>query len=478
MESNKNAYRNVIYSMMGIIFNTIIPIIVFPYVTRVLGVYGIGKYSFYSSIFTYAALFSGFGIALYGSREIGRYADNLQKRSQIFVELMTINLITVAIAALFVIYFAFFSSYSSDSLIIILFSLTLLTNAVGAEWFFVGIEKQGFMLIRNIIIKLISIILIFVFVRTPEDLTLYVAITTFSLAAASITNIYYWIKLVDFKDIISLKLRKYLKPLSSIFSVEVLLRYLGLGDVVILGIIVGDIAVGIYSMGLKVFLLISSVLKVTATTLMPRSTFYLQNHDINSFNNLFNTTIRMLMLIGLPISAGLYLFAEPIILLLGGNQFEDSIDLMKEMSFLLLLGVIINTYVFQAFYPQNKVRAIILAHVVGVVSNIILNIILIPFLSYQGTFIAFAVSNITIAAVLVLLEKDFFKHTFSIREYKNYIYSTAISFTIAFICTSTFNGLYSIISMIVFILIYLLTLYWLKDKLFINTISSIFKVRK
>lgn len=478
MKSNRSAYKNVIYSMLGIIFNTIIPIIVFPYVTRVLGVDGIGKYSFYSSIFTYAALFSGFGIALYGSREIGRFYDNVRKRSQVFVELITINLCTVAIASIFVIYFAFVSPYSSDWLIIIIFSLTLLTNAIGAEWFFVGIEKQGFMLLRNIIIKIVSIILIFLFVRTPDDLVRYVAITTFSLAAASITNIYYWVKLTDFHDITTLKLHKYLKPLSSIFSVEVLLRYLGLGDVVILGIIAGDIAVGIYSMGLKVLLLIASILKVTATTLMPRSTFYLQNNDLNSFNHLFNTTIRMLILIGFPISAGLYLFAEPIILLLGGDQFQESVRLMKEMAFLLLLSVIINTYVFQAFYPQNKIKPIIIAHILGVICDIILNVLLISFLSYQGTFVAFAVSNIAIAAVLILWEKDFFKQTFIFREYLNYIYSTIIACGITFICTLIFNGFYAIISVIVFVVVYLVTLYQLKDELYINIINSIFKVGK
>ena len=181
MKSNKSAYKNVIYSMFGVIFNTIIPIIVFPYVTRVLGVDGIGKYSFYSSALTYAALFTGFGIALYGAREIGKCADDPNRRGQKLVELIVVNLMTVAIFFVIVIYFAFFSSYSKDWLIIILFSFTLLTNAIGAEWFFVGIEKQGFMLVRNVVVKTISTILIFLLVKEPEHLVRYVAITTFSM---------------------------------------------------------------------------------------------------------------------------------------------------------------------------------------------------------------------------------------------------------------------------------------------------------
>lgn len=475
MKSNKSAYKNVVFSMIGIIFNTIIPIIVFPYVTRVLGVDGIGKYSFYSSALTYAALFTGFGIALYGAREIGRYSEDLQKRSQAFAELIILNLITVAISAVFVIYFAFFSSYSDDSIIILLFSLTLLTNAIGAEWFFVGIEKQGFMLVRNIIIKTLSTILIFVLVKEPEHLVRYVGITSFSLAGTSLTNIYYWLKLNDLRGIRSLRLHKYLKPLSSIFSIEILLRYLGLGDVVILGIIAGDNAVGIYSMGLKVFLLVSSILKVTATTLMPRSAFYLENNDKDGFNRLLNTTIRMLFLVGLPISAGLYLFAEPIILLLGGEQFEGAVGLMKEMSFFLLLSILINTYVFQALYPQNRVKSIIWSHIIGLICDVALNVTLIPVLSYHGAFIAFAVSNLAIAAVLVIMEKDFFKSSFPIFEYKNYIFSTVVAFIIAYVCSFVLSGLYCVISAIIFTLVYIFMLHYLNDSLYLSIIKVVRK---
>ena len=419
--------------MLGVVFNTIIPIIVFPYVTRVLGVDGIGKYSFYSSALTYAALFTGFGIALYGAREIGKCVDNVCRRTQKLAELIVINLMIVAICFIFVIYVAFFSSYSKDWLIIILFSLTLLTNAVGAEWFFVGIERQGFMLVRNIVIKTISTILIFSFVKEPEHLVRYVAITTFSMAGSSLTNVYYWIKLSDSRCLKRLSLRKYIHPLSSIFSIEVLLRYLGLGDVVLLGLLAGDNAVGIYSMGLKVFLLVSSIMKVTATTLMPRSAYYLDNNDTEGFYRLLKNTIRMLFMVGLPFSACMFLFAEPIIIMLGGEQFIGAIDLMKEMSFFLLLSVLVNTYVFQAFYPQNKTKPIIVAHLTGLILNVALNCILVPLLSFQGTFIAFSVSNLSIAFILFAKEHDSFRNSFYIGEIKKYFFATAISIVAAIV---------------------------------------------
>lgn len=475
MKADKSAYVNVIYSMMGIVFNTIIPIIVFPYVTRVLGVNGIGKYSFYSSAFTYIALFTGFGIPLYGAREIGKCADNIKLRSQKITELLIVNLLTVSVAAVIVVYFAFFSSYSSDYIIILLFSLTLLTNAIGADWFFVGIEMQGFMLVRNLFFKTISTIMIFLLVKEPIHLSRYVAITTFSLAGASVTNIYYWIKLSDFRGLAPINLKKYIRPLSSIFSVEILLRYLGLGDVVILGIIAGDDVVGIYSMGLKVFLLISSILKVTATTLMPRSAYYVESNDEVSFYRLLNNTVRMLFLVGLPISACLYMFAEPIILILGGEQFEGAIGLMREMSFFLLLPVLVNTYVFQALYPKNKIKSIIIAHMAGFVMSVVLNYLLVPFLSFQGTFIAFAVSNIVITGVIIMVEFKFLKAVFNFRDYYKYIIATITGVAGAILCDRLVSICYWMISAIVFGTIYIISLLFLKDDLFVNVQKSLAK---
>lgn len=228
-------------------------------------------------------------------------------------------------------------------------------------------------------------------------------------------------------------------------------------------------------MGLKVFLLVSSVLKVTATTLMPRSAYYLETNDRDGFNRLLNKTIRMLFLVGMPVSACLYLFAEPIILILGGSQFEGSVGLMKKMSFFLLLSVLVNTYVFQALYPQNKTKSIICAHLVGLVFGVMLNCILVPYLSYHGTFIAFAVSNLVIAGVLVGMESTFFKGSFLLRDYLNYIIATAISVVLAYLCSMLLSGSFWVISAILFGLIYMVSLHILKDDLYLNIKQSIIR---
>lgn len=433
---------NVIYSILGVVFSTIIPIIVFPYVSRVLGVTKLGEYNFYNSALTYLALFSSFGITIYGVREVGRVKEDIKGRSNILVELVCLNLIFAVCCLLFVLYCILFTQYGADYKIILIFSIILITNAIGAEWFFVAIEKQKYLLIRNLIVKIISLVLIFLLVVSPDDTIVYAAITVFSLAGVSVLNIIYIIKLSDFSGIHTLHLKRYLNPLAFVFVIEILLRYLGLGDVVILGNFGGDTAVGYYIMGLKIFLLVTSLMKVTATTLLPRAAFYLGSGEFDNFNTLLRDTVNLIFLIGIPCSLGLILWAEPIINLFGGKDFGPSVLLLQGFSCLILVSVIVNMIVFQILYPLDKIRSIIVAHVIGVGLNIILNIVLIANMSYYGTFLAFAISNIVILFILFLLEKKSIPLCIFSRNILKYIYAgilfVLVGLTIKYFCGNTF----------------------------------------
>ena len=110
--------NNVIFSMLGIILNTIIPIITYPYVTRVLGVDSLGIYNFYSSASTYLILLTNLGISIYGIREIGRFRNNVKQISRIYFELLSINLFMCLLALCFVIYVILSIANPKDSFII------------------------------------------------------------------------------------------------------------------------------------------------------------------------------------------------------------------------------------------------------------------------------------------------------------------------------------------------------------------------
>ena len=454
---------NVIFSILGVALTTLFPIIVFPYISRTLGVDEMGKYNYYNSIITYLSFLSNFGISIYGVREIGKYRNNLKLKNKKAAELIYLNIITTIVCYLLIIPWIINIDQESR-LIIIVLSLVLITNAFGAEWYFVGIEKQRDLLLRNIIIKIISLFLIFFFVKNKSDLLIYIIIITFSSAAVSILNIISLRKIFKHASVNLNIIKKYAPVLLLIFLIEIEVRYFGLVDTVILGFIKGDNAVGIYSIALKVFLLSCSFLKITSLALLPKASYYINNKLINEFYDFLNKTIDFLFLIGLPASVIIYLEADQIILLLGGIEFISAVPLMKLFSTLILPSVLINTLVFQVLYPFNKIKSILFSFIIGIIINLVINLYLVPEYTYYGTFFASFISHLAIFFFIMIKEKEIVHTKIFSTSLLKYFYAAFIFIVVSLSTRTIIKSEYNIIPNIISGIAYILALYMLNDK--------------
>lgn len=397
---------NILFSICNVIFNTIVPILVFPYVARVLGVETLGKYSFYASAQSYLLLFSSFGISIYGVKEMGKVKNANKEKAELYSQLISINLLTVILCTIFILYIAFFSEYSNDWKIILVFAFSLISSVLGPDWYFIANEKQKYLLIRNIIFKVFFILSIFLFIRKSEDLLAYVIITILGTYGTSIINFFIIRKELDIKIDFGTSTFCHLKPLFGIFLIEILLRFLGLGDVILLGRIKGDVSTGYYSMALKVILLAISVMNVTATTLLPRASFYLSNNQKEDFNRLTINSLSILFNVGGLLFLLLFWNADFVILLLGGEEFDLSINILKILSFTLLLIPIINTLVFQVLYANNRIYIVVITYIFILTLNITLNLFLIPKYDFLGTAYSFLITYIFLFVLLLINKKE------------------------------------------------------------------------
>ena len=165
-----NFIMNAILKMSAFIF----PLITFPYVSRVLGAEGNGKIAFAESIVSYFSMFAQLGIPTYGIRTCAAYRDNPKKLNKIVQELLILNSITVVIAYLaFAICMITIPRLREDWGLMIIMSTTILLNTIGIEWLFQALEQYNYITIRNLAFKMLSIILMFAFVRKPEDYIIY-----------------------------------------------------------------------------------------------------------------------------------------------------------------------------------------------------------------------------------------------------------------------------------------------------------------
>lgn len=180
-----NAFLNSFRSVMNIIF----PLITFPYVSRILTVEGMGIYNFSSSIVNYFMLIAALGISTYAIREGAKYRTDKSKITQFSSEMFTINLCSTVLAYLLLfLCLIVFSKLRNYTICILIFSLQIFFTTIGTEWIYQIYEDYSYITVRSIIFQIISIILLFTFVKGPDDYLNYAGITVFSAVGSNILN--------------------------------------------------------------------------------------------------------------------------------------------------------------------------------------------------------------------------------------------------------------------------------------------------
>ena len=197
--------KNIGFNLILTFANYLIPLIVYPYISRVLEVDNIGLCNFIDNIINYFILFSMAGISSYGVREIARCKDNPQKLSNVFSSLMTLNIILTGIALIaLTLSTAYISELRENRQFIAIGSIKIIFNIFLIEWFYQGLENFKFITIRTLIIKTAYICGVFLFIKEKSDVLIYFGLLTLTTVLNSIINFTYSRKFVK----ITLSLKK------------------------------------------------------------------------------------------------------------------------------------------------------------------------------------------------------------------------------------------------------------------------------
>ena len=186
--AKKSIAKNYIYNMVYQVLILILPLVTTPYLSRVLGAEGIGIYGYTYSIVTYFILFGSLGVAMYGQREIAYAQENVEARKKVFIEIIIFRFITIALAA--VAYFFLFMNGKEYQIYYQILLIELIAAAFDISWFFQGMEEFKRTVTRNVLVRICSVSLVFILVKTKEDLAKFTLI--YSLADL-IGNLSLWL---------------------------------------------------------------------------------------------------------------------------------------------------------------------------------------------------------------------------------------------------------------------------------------------
>ena len=374
----KSLTMNAIMSGVRSILSILFPLITFPYVSRVLQVENLGKYNFANSVCSYFVLLAGLGISTYAIREGSKLRENREQVSRFASQMYTINLASSAVSYLaLVLVVAAVPRFRSYGLLIAIFSIQILFAAIGAEWVFTVFEEFGYITIRGIAFQVAGLILLFLFVKRPEDYYKYALITVFSSVGANGLNWFRLRRYCDLRLVRGIQWGRHLKPILIIFATSLATMLYVESDITILGLLTDDYHVGIYSVSVKVYKIVKSFLSSALVVSIPRFAHYIGMGETKEYNRLFRSMFHFLLLVA-PAVTGLICLSRDVVLLISDPSYLPASTYLQILSaalFVCLFGWLYNACVL---IPQKREKYVMYATVVSALVNILFNLILAP----------------------------------------------------------------------------------------------------
>lgn len=389
--------------------NVIFPLIILPYVVRIIGVEKFGLVNFVQAFIMYFVIISDYGFNLSGTREISLYRNNLQKISEIFSSIIILKLIL----GLFCVFVLFIMVFSFDlfrtNWILYLISTGILFGSIFfPHWFFQGIEKMGIIPLINISIRTLQIVLIFLLVKVEANYILYLLLLSITQLFVGIVGL--WVSIYHYKVKIIFpewnSLLHYLKTGFNLFSASIGMNLFTNSNAFVLGILAGDYSVGIFSAADKIRLTITSLITSFTMSAYPKAVMF--KKEIKSlYIDFIKKMLRFSLLLGLGLSLLLFIFAKDVILILFGNKFIPSINLIQLFSvipFIASIGIVYRVLVLVALGYDSSFTKIILT---SVIIHLFLLFSLTIYLNVLGTVYAVIVTEtlITLLSIFIVFRK-------------------------------------------------------------------------
>ena len=468
-----NFFMNIILKISGVVF----PLITFPYVSRVLLSTANGKIAFASSVVGYFSLLASMGIPSYGIRKCAEVRDNREKLSKVVTELLILNSICTLLAYIvFIILVINISQFSNESLLFFVTSLTILFNMLGVEWFYQAIEQYQYITIRNISFKIISIILMFIFVHQPQDYILYAGINVFASVGSNILNVLKLSKYVDlgFKKNQKYEILIHLAPIMTLFLYNATTIIFTSLDQVMLGFIKGNESVGHYAAAIKIQNILVSLITALGAVMLPKISYALKNEGRENFENMIRKSFEFIIISAIPMCFLIMILSKELILVLAGRDYLAAVPMLQFLLPSLIFIGLSSVTAWQLLIPLGKEKFTVIGALAGVIINLIFNFLMIPSLGGIGAAIASTLAELAVLSVHLKVLKEIVTRTLEMKEVFISLVSTFVAsgtlLLIKYNMVIEMNFFACVVYGVIFMGIYALSLLFFRERLASETL--------
>lgn len=418
--------KNYLYNVGYNILILLTPLLTVPYISRVLGPTGVGINATTNSVITYFLLAGTVGITMYGNREIAFIREDFEKRSQVFWEIELLQITTIGLAYLAFCIFLFFQNQLK--MYFFYQSFLIIAGAFDISWFFMGLEDFKKTVLRNILVKIISLFAIFVLVKTKNDVGIYILILSLSQLLGNVTLWPYLNRIVRVPKIATLHIFKHLKPSLSLFIPQVAITIYLAVNKTMLWQLDNVTASGYYDYSDKLIKLVLAIVTSTGTVMLPHIANLYARKKMKQVKEYLYISFDFVLFIAIPMCFGIAALATSLAPWFFGSEFTMVNKLlMIEAPVIILIGLS-NVIGQQYLLPTKQTRTYTVSVVLGAVTNIVINIPLILKYGVYGAMIATLLSELTVTSYQLIKVRTALKLSKLFANVGKYMFAAVIMF--------------------------------------------------
>lgn len=397
----KNLIYNVVYQLLAIV----LPLVTTPYISRVLGADGVGIYSYSYTVANYFMLVAMLGVKNHGNRSVAAVRDDPRALSRTFWEIYGLQALCSAVAL--IAYLGYATVLEREHrLVFLIQSIYVLTGMLDISWLFFGLEKFKLTVSRNILMKLMTLVCIFLFVKTPEDLWVY---TLILVLGTFFSQSYLWLYLKNevrwHRPTLS-QMLTHLKPELILFIPVIAVSLYKMMDKIMLRQMSSYQQVGFYESSEKILNIPSGIITALGTVMLPRMANLAAKSQTQKSERYIHDSMLFVMFLSGGMAFGIAGIAQVLVPVFLGQEYLPCIGLLKVLSPTVLFISWANVIRTQHLIPNKKDRSYIISVLLGAVVNLIANALLIPRLSAIGAAIGTLLAEIAVCVSQTLMVRQ------------------------------------------------------------------------
>lgn len=395
--------RNYLYNVGYQVLAIIVPLITSAYVARVLRPEGVGANAFTNSVIQYFILFASMGIGYYGNRQIAYVRENQQKMANTFWEIQIVKTIMTLIA--FIAFEVFMIFYTKQPEYMWAQSINLVAVAFDISWFYEGIEDFKVTVLKNSFVKIVSMIAIFVFIKGPSDVTLYIAVLAISTLLGNLTlwpNIKRDLPKVNFK---LLKPWPHFLPMIELFIPQIAIQVYVQLNRTMLGVMVNETSAGFYQYSDNLVKMTLALVTATGTVMLPHVANAFSQGDMNKVNKMLYKSFDFVSAMAYPMMFGLAAISLTLAPKYYGSGYGPVGQAMFIESVVILMIGWSNVLGVQYLLPIHKQKEFTISVTLGAIVNVILNVPLIEIWGLNGAMIATSIAEFSVTLYQLFIVK-------------------------------------------------------------------------